>query len=351
MASERQNFELSGPRHLGNIDWQDSNHRRCVAASLVQGVCIQERDRQARRLGPDALAEKWWRFFNFNLLHPLIDVADGGSVFGAVYKWSRKAAGSPFRPLGAPRIVVALRGTSTKSNTFAGDLKLDLQIVKHRLHTTTRFKAAFDAVKKCVCESGRENVWIAGHSLGAAMAMLAGRRMAEEGLFLEVHLFNPPFFSAPVDRIRSNKVKRGVHITRSLVAAGLAVALKDKHSRMESHNAFFALREWVPCLYVNPRDDICSAYVAYFTNQQTMREIGAGRIATLAVRHSIGELILSAVGVESKAVHRIPSARLTVTLVPAPDFKRAHGLHQWWAPDLRIQCSECRISEGPEHSK
>jgi len=330
---------------------QDSNHRRCVAASLVQGVGVQERDRQARRLGRDALAEKWWSFFNFKLLHPLIDVDERGSIFGAVYKWSRKAAGSPFRPPGAPKIVVAFRGTIPKSETFAADLKLDLKIVKNRLHTTARFKAAFDAVKKCVCESGPENVWIAGHSLGAAMAMLAGRRIAEEGQFLEAHLFNPPFFSAPVDRIRSKKVKRGLHVTRNLVAAGLAVALKDKHSRIESHNAFFALREWVPCLYVNPRDDICSAYVAYFTNQQVMREIGAGRIASLAVRHSIGELVLSAVGVESKALHRIPSARLTVNLVPAPDFKRAHGIHQWWAPDLRIQCSECRISEGPDHLK
>lgn len=79
---------------LSRLCSHDSNHRRCVAASLVQGVCIQERDRQARRFGQDALAEKWWKFFNFKLLHPLIDVANGGSIFGAVYKWSRKAARS-----------------------------------------------------------------------------------------------------------------------------------------------------------------------------------------------------------------------------------------------------------------
>jgi hypothetical protein len=39
----------------------------------VQGVSVQERDRQARRLDRDTLAEKWWSFFNFKL-HPLIDV-------------------------------------------------------------------------------------------------------------------------------------------------------------------------------------------------------------------------------------------------------------------------------------
>ena len=50
------------------------------------------------------------------------------------------------------------------------------------------------------------------NSLGAAMVMLAGRWIAEEGQFLEARLFNPPFFSAPVDRIRSKKVKRGLHV-------------------------------------------------------------------------------------------------------------------------------------------
>lgn len=178
----------------------------------MQGVYILERDRQDRRFGHDALAKKWWSFFNFKLLHPLVDLTEGGCVFGAVYKWSKKAAGFQFRPPGAPKIVVAFRGTITKPGSFAGDLRLDLQILRNRLHTTARFRTAFDAVKKYVCDRGRENVWIAGHSLGAAMAMLAGRRMAEEGHFLEAHLFNPPFVSAPVDGIRDKKVKRGLHI-------------------------------------------------------------------------------------------------------------------------------------------
>lgn len=345
MASEREIFELSGPRHLTNIVWSDPNHRRCVAASLVQGVYILERDRQDRRLGQDALADKWWSFLNFKLLHPLVDEAEGGSVFGAVYKWSKKAAGVPFRPPGAPKIVVAFRGTITKPGSLVGDLKLDLQILRNGLHTTARFRTAFDAVKKYVCDRGRENVWIAGHSLGAAMAMLAGRRMGEEGQFLVAHLFNPPFLSAPVDRIKDKKVKRGLHIAGTVVAAGLALALKDKRSLTESHNAFFALRPWVPWLYVNPADDVCSGYVGYFSNHQAMQQIGAGSIASIAARHSISDSVMSAFGVESKALHLIPSAMLAVSLVPAPDLKRAHGIHQWWAPDLRIRCSECRIPE------
>jgi len=130
------------------------------------------------------------------------------------------------------------------------------------------------------------------------------------------------------------------------VAAGLALALKDKCSLTESHNAFFALRPWVPCLYVNPKDDFCSGYVGYFGNYQAMQQIGAGSIASFAARHSISDFVMSAFGVESKALHLIPSARLAVSLVPAPDLRRAHGIHQWWQPDLRIRCNECRIPEG-----
>ncbi|KAH9291044.1 hypothetical protein KI387_044173 [Taxus chinensis] len=343
MASERQIFKLSGPRHLTKTDWSDPDHRRCVAASLVQGVCIQERDRQERRIGPDAQAEMWWSFFNFTLLHPLHDDVDG-SIFGAVYRWTEKAAGGRSRPPGAPKTVVAFRGTVKTSVTLPRDLRLDLHFVTNRLHTTSRFHTAFDAVKTNVFHDGTDNVWIAGHSLGAAIAMLAGRKMAEEeGRFLQAHLFNPPFVSAPVERIKNEKLKRGLHLTSSLVKAGLAMTLQGKQTRVESQRTFSVLQWWVPCLYVNPRDDLCSGYVRYFGNRKAMRQMGAGGVAKLAAQHSIRGMVFSAFGKDSKAGHLIPSARLTVTQNPAPDFPRAHGIHQWWAPDIRIESTEYRL--------
>ncbi|KAF9609463.1 hypothetical protein IFM89_016462 [Coptis chinensis] len=36
--------------------WENAHHRRSVAASLVQGVYVLERDRQENRQGPHALA-------------------------------------------------------------------------------------------------------------------------------------------------------------------------------------------------------------------------------------------------------------------------------------------------------
>ncbi|GLJ35281.1 hypothetical protein SUGI_0709920 [Cryptomeria japonica] len=343
MASERQIFKLSGPRHLTTVDWSDPDHSRCVAASLVQGVVVQERDRQENRQGTDAQAEIWWSFFKFKLIQPLYDSADG-SIFGSVYKWSKKAAGLSLRPAGAPKIVVAFRGTVKTRGSLARDLCHDLQILTNRLHTTARFHTAFEAVKTSVDKYGSENVWIAGHSLGAAMGILAGRKMVEEkGLFVQAHLFNPPFISSPLEKINNEKIKRGLNFAGNLVKAGLAMVLQDKHAQIEAQRTFSVLHRWVPCLYVNAKDDLCSGYVGYFRNLTAMQQSGASDIVGLAPQQPIWVMVVSAFGKEAKAGHLIPSARLTVNLSPGSDFQAVHGIHQWWAPDIRIECTEFRL--------
>ncbi|CAB4280171.1 unnamed protein product [Prunus armeniaca] len=52
---------------------QNTQHQRSVAACLVQGVYVVERDRQEEREGPQALAPPWWEFFHFKLLRKLVD--------------------------------------------------------------------------------------------------------------------------------------------------------------------------------------------------------------------------------------------------------------------------------------
>lgn len=54
-------------------------------------------------------------------------------------------------------------------------------------------------------DRGQQNMWIISHSLGTTMEMFAGRQMAEEGRFLEDHIFNLPFVLAPMDKIREKK--------------------------------------------------------------------------------------------------------------------------------------------------
>ncbi|KAJ0764794.1 putative fungal lipase-like domain, alpha/Beta hydrolase [Helianthus annuus] len=37
-------------------------------------------------------------------------------------------------------------------------------------------------------QASKSNIWLMGHSLGSAMALLAGKRMAKTGIFLDSYL-------------------------------------------------------------------------------------------------------------------------------------------------------------------
>ncbi|XP_022870960.1 GDSL esterase/lipase At4g10955-like, partial [Olea europaea var. sylvestris] len=230
MGSEGENFDHSGPLHLTTVDWTNFSHRRSVAASLVQSVYILEWDRQEKREGSEALAPPWWKFFNFQLYRQLIDDADS-SVFGAIYELSCTASENIPSAQQAPRYIVAFRGTITKGDAFSRDLELDVHIIQNGLHGTSRFEIAIQAVRHVVATFGNCGVWVAGHSLGSAMAMLAGKNMAKSGVFLEAFLFNPPFFSAPIERVKDEKMKHGIRIAGSVITAGLAFAMKHKDTK------------------------------------------------------------------------------------------------------------------------
>lgn len=327
IVSERENFYLSGPLHLTTVDWENPHYRRSVAACLVQSVYILERDRQERREGDKALAPPWWTTFNFQLHEQLIDDADS-CIFGAIFELTLKQSE-------APRYVIAFRGTITKGDAFTQDIELDIHIIRNGLHQTSRFEIAIQAVRNIVAKYGNSNIWLAGHSLGASMALLAGKNMAKIGVLLESFLFNPPFLSAPIERIQDKNVKLGIRFAASLVTAGLAL-MKAK-ANISTETLFDAVSAWLPCLFVNPADHICSEYAGYFEHRQRMEELGAGAIERLATQHSIGGFVLNAMGTPSgDPLHLIPSAKLLVNRAPARDFKEAHGIHQWWREDLPL---------------
>lgn len=236
-----------------------------------------------------------------------------------------------------PRYAIAFRGTITKVESISRDVELDLQFLRNGLHRTSRSEIAIEAVRNMVASVGGNgsNIWLAGHSLGSGMALLAGKTMAKNGILIESFLFNPPYASAPIERIRSKKLKRRLRIAGSVVTAGLAIAMKDKGS--SSFDSFDALSAWIPCLFVNPSDYICSEYVGYFEHRRKMEEIGAGSIEKVASQNSLASLMMSAFGKESEPLHLIPSASLTVNFTPPQNFKEAHGIHQWWKPDLRLE--------------
>ncbi|XP_016510079.1 GDSL esterase/lipase At4g10955 [Nicotiana tabacum] len=337
LISEREIFDLCGPLHLTAIDWENVAHRRSVAASLVQGVYILERDRQEKRQEAQAFAPPWWKYFQFQLYRVLVDDVDS-CIFGAIYKFAPSKSYDDGSKDKSPQFVIAFRGTLTKGEAFTRDLELDVHIIRNGLHQTSRFETAIQAVRHVVATFGSSNIWLTGHSLGAAMAMLAGKTMAKTGVFVDAFLFNPPFLAAPIERIKHEKVKHGIRFATSVITAGLAFAAKTKNVNTRSGDTFVALSAWTPCLYVNPSDPICAEYIGYFQHRERMDTMGAGIIEKVATQHSIGGLVMNFMGKEcDEPLHLIPSANLTVNVTPSSDFKEAHGIHQWWKPDLVVE--------------
>ncbi|XP_051151195.1 GDSL esterase/lipase At4g10955-like [Andrographis paniculata] len=338
MASDRDNFYLSGPSHLAAVDWSNSEHRRSVAACLVKGVYVLEKDRQERRdWNQAALAPPWWEAFNFQPYKLLVDDEADSCLFGAIYQYTASPSNVNNSAHQAPRYVVAFRGTIISGDAFSRDIELNIHLIRNGLHQTSRFEMAIQAVRHVVATFGSSNVWLAGHSLGSAMAMLAGKHIAKTGAFLESYLFNPPFFSPPIERIKNKNVKRGIRIAGSVITAGLALAVKKSSQSNRLDDSFVSLSAWTPCLFVNRADHICSEYIGYFEHRKRMEDIGAGGIERLATQHSIGALLLNAVGQPvEEPLHLIPSANLTVNRGRARCFKDAHSINQWWRPDLHL---------------
>ncbi|OAE26831.1 hypothetical protein AXG93_1663s1010 [Marchantia polymorpha subsp. ruderalis] len=99
--------------------------------------------------------------------------------------FSRKAVADVL----APKWVVAIRGTASKR-----DVSSDLKIVLERLHNSSLVKMLRKTVERLCADHGRDNVTVTGHSLGAAAGLSVTRKMAvENSVFLDTHLFNPPF--------------------------------------------------------------------------------------------------------------------------------------------------------------
>ncbi|KAK2664304.1 hypothetical protein Ddye_002878 [Dipteronia dyeriana] len=336
MSSKREDFRFSGPLHLiGTVDWKNVRHRAAVAACLVHGVSVVERDRQKQREGSQAFASPWWKSLNFKMVSQLQDDVDS-SIFGAIYKFEPPASYSNLSIDGCPYYVIAFRGTLLKRKSFKRDLELDFHILRNTLDTTSRFEIAMRAVRDMVASVGSSNVWLAGHSLGSAIALLVGKTMAKEEYLLASFLFNSPYPSVPIEKIVPEKVHHVFRGAVNVVRAGVALAEKKM-----SGDSSLAQSAWVPNVFVNTADHISSGYVGYFDHKKKMEEIGVGGIERLATQLSLRG--------SSEPMHRIPSANLVVNstrsrdahgikrLMHAHGIKRlmhAHGIKQWWSKDL-----------------
>ncbi|KAK2661934.1 hypothetical protein Ddye_000508 [Dipteronia dyeriana] len=336
-------FHVSGPRNvvapnwrdLINSSWKDPNHKRTVIACFIQAVYLLELDRQENKTEENALAPKWWLPFRYKLSQTLMDERDG-SIYGAVLEWDRSAAMADLvliRPSGAPKAVLALRGTLLKSPTIRRDIEDDLRFLAwESLKGSVRFKGALEALKSVATRYGSNNVCVAGHSLGAGFSLQVGKALAKEGIYVDTHLFNPPSVSLAMS-FRNIGEKAGFAWNRlksMLPSSGQTLATSEEGEKISSGGlknwvSYFygdktsaELKKWVPHLYVNNSDYIC----CYYTNPDG-RDVNNG-----------GGNKENAIPIKGQA-----AAKLFVMSKGKQKFLEAHGLEQWWSDDLELQMS------------
>ncbi|XBI84243.1 hypothetical protein VPH35_092596 [Triticum aestivum] len=228
-ASELEHITGAGSS-AAMIDWDNEEHRRCIAACLVKGTYVLESDRAMGRTGTAALAPAWWESFHFRLKEELVDDVLGAdsifgavldSIFGAVFELEYVPAHSS-----APRYVVAFRGTMPDNPCWTvviRDYYHNLKVLTNKLKKRTRCQLPCRVVDELMREEDQASqgqdgcIWLAGHSLGASVALVVGRYMMEQKkpFNLPTFLFNPPHvaFITSINFLNLDPVaKRRLHL-------------------------------------------------------------------------------------------------------------------------------------------
>ncbi|CAM0878751.1 unnamed protein product [Alopecurus aequalis] len=340
------------------IDWNNEEHRRCIAASLVQGTYIIEKDRTNSRVSTEALAPQWWESFGFRLREVLQDEdseEDKGNksyIFGAIFEHV-PLADAPHHP-SAPQFIVAFRGTTMLSNPNSiQNIQLDLNIIANTLPSCKRTTMAREAVATITKGKGGGSLWLTGHSVGASLALDLGRAMmSDEGLNIPTFLFNPPQVSlGPAINLLlpSDKVWREMQLASNIVKAGLGMVLSPHRKRMEA--VFERLSPWAPNMYVHDKDLVCQGFINYFEQRQQMQERFHSSVAKSSASLSYSDMLFSTIGKEKESSHLLPSATLWKTSCIRKDAQglqqtsfAAHELQQWWKTDAELGLSNKRYS-------
>ncbi|KAL5101414.1 hypothetical protein RYX36_005741 [Vicia faba] len=301
--------------------WKEANYKRRAIASLIQAVYLLELDRQENRTQENSLAPEFWTAFKYKPTQILTDERDG-SIFGAIFEWDRFAALSefkPFKPIGAPRAVLALRGTLIRWPTMRRDFEDDFRFVAwESLKDSVRFKVATDAVKSVSDTYGSRNVCIAGHSLGAGLGLQVGKELAKERINVETHVFNPPAVSLAMSLGHiGEKAEYVLNRIKYMLPSGTEAQVSNNvddtyiirwrkkmiHQLSCFMDAGLGTRKWAPHIYVNKNDWISYFYI-----------------------HTHGTK-------EMDPTFEQNEAKLFVVSMEGQKFLEAHGLKQWWSND------------------
>ncbi|KAK9724815.1 hypothetical protein RND81_05G100200 [Saponaria officinalis] len=315
-------FNEGGPYYLNDVDWTKLDHKRSVIASLVKGVYISERDCQKGRTGHDELGPIWSEFFHFYCIENLKDERDD-SIIGAIFEYKPPKHRKPTTQGGAPpKYVIAFRGTFLKWRTMSRDMYTDTKLALNALTESSRYRNSLETVQALIAKSTPNDIWLAGHSLGAALALQIGKTLAKHQQYnIVTYLFNPSFLSFPIEKITSQGCKTALRMASALITLGLNAFNSDPNT---------LLRPWVPYMFVNKNDLLGCKYLGYFKYREYMASLGLDSASSVASRSSLIGLPLD-VRDGNECIHLLPSAYVVENLTPMEgEFRRAHGLHQWW---------------------
>ena len=292
-----------------------------------------ENDRLKCRSYNDAeLAPPWWQSFGFIMLKAIVNRSEENHQFtyGAIFKL---VAPSP----SAPEYVIAFRGTMLTHPKVMEELTQGFWVVFNALADYTRLKHAHPEVDSILSSSS--SVWLAGHSLGASMALEIGRnQMLENGRNVPTFLFNPPHVSPAA--IIPEECKTLVYKMSFAVKFGLANMLPGYHARTKK--MFQQLAPWVPDLYVNPADLICRGFYDYFIQRQKV-SVDHPRFAKTAARGSYRDMFFSMFSDKTQP-HLLPSARMWTN---SSHKDQPHHLLQWCNSDKDLELSNTSYSYPP----
>ncbi|KAM0853539.1 hypothetical protein ACQ4PT_051030 [Festuca glaucescens] len=347
-GDDDDSFEVSGPTHMRSngaskivIDWDNPEERRCAMACLVKGTYVMENEASKRRIYDDQLGPAWWETFGFRMVKPFIndthpyDQYSYGAIFSLDAPYPRHPS--------TPEFVVVFRGTMLWHPKFMDELLQDFWVLFNAVTDYTRFKRINPVVHKVISSS--DSVWLAGHSLGASMALEMGRKlMLEKGRNVPTFLFNPPHVSpAPVIHdLLAEENKTRLYTVSFMFKYALANMFPGYHQHTKQ--LFQQLAPWVPELYVNHGDTICRGYIDYFVERQLVYEEHP-RFAKTAGRASYRDMFVC-MFTDKVQPHLLPSARLWANSTCKED---AHDLRQWWKSNSDLALTTTQYGYDPRN--
>ncbi|KAL3698415.1 hypothetical protein R1sor_012491 [Riccia sorocarpa] len=341
--------QKTNPRELNGSEWAHED-----MASLVKGVYARDKG--------DTNASRYWEQIGYSKMDIEESVGESSPTESGPqvpirvmvfkrrdsddrkYLLKRDDVKDPVQ-VPAPKYVVAIRGTMSWK-----DVITDKEILREII---CELRPLYEPVMKFIkivhdMYSADGGVWVAGHSLGAMLALVATRRLAiDEQIVLEAHLFNPPFISfgtlakkaalqvaigaedvlgmIPGLGSAAAAIRRGAERFAEeherILAAGCEVLLNQDWASAVNSNDQLINRGYCPHLYVNQKDFICNEYIRYFGTGE-LRPISF----TSIVRNKFGY------SENRSACHRLPQAYLH-TNHWGKGKHEPHKLHQWFSYD------------------